>query len=81
MKLRIGLVATVALVAAFALGPTSSPSATGDNAVVHWSDVAEKAISAPTPPATALRPPASTPSSRGWCTPRSTTRSRRSRGA
>ena len=59
MKLRIGLVATVALVAAFALGPASSPSATGDNAVVHWSDVAEKAISAPTPPATALRPPAS----------------------
>jgi len=59
MRLRIGLAATVALVAAFALGPASSSSATGENAVVHWSGIAEAAISAPTPPATALRPPAS----------------------
>ena len=31
-------------------GRRSSSSATGDNAVVHWSGIAEAAISAPTPP-------------------------------
>ena len=58
MKLRIGLVAALALVAAFALGPASSSSATGDNAVVHWSEVAQGAISAPASPGGPLRPPA-----------------------
>jgi len=58
MRLRIGLTAMVALVAAFALGPASSSSAAGENAVVHWSGVAEAAISAGATPAT-LRPPAS----------------------
>jgi hypothetical protein len=58
MKLRIGLAATIALVAALAVGATSSSSAAGDNAVVHWSEVAEAAISAPPPGTTALRPPA-----------------------
>jgi hypothetical protein len=59
MRLRIGLAAALALVAALIVGASSSSSAPGDNAVVHWSEVAEAAISAPTPPATALRPPAS----------------------
>ena len=59
MRLRIGLVTTLALVTALVVGASSSPSAPGDNAVVHWSEVAEAAISAPTPPSTALRPPAS----------------------
>ena len=58
MKLRISLAAALALVTALALGPTSS-SAPGDNAVVHWSEVAEAAISAPAAPGGPLRPPAS----------------------
>ena len=57
MKLRIGLAATLALVVALTLGATSSSSAPGDNAVVHWSEVAEAAISAG-PAAGTLRPPA-----------------------
>ncbi len=52
-------IATLGLAAALALGPATSSSATGDNAVVHWSEVAEAAISAPPPGTTALRPPAS----------------------
>ena len=59
MRLRIGFVTTLALLTALAVGASSSSSAPGDNAVVHWSEVAEAAISAPTPPSTALRPPAS----------------------
>jgi hypothetical protein len=59
MKLRIGIAATMALVAALAVGATSSSSAPGDNAVVHWSEVAEAAISAPAAPGGPLRPPAS----------------------
>ena len=56
---RIGFAAVLAAAAALTLGAATSSSAPGDNAVVHWSAVAETAISAPTPPATALRPPAS----------------------
>lgn len=59
MRLRLGIVTALALVAALVAGASSSSSAPGDNAVVHWSEVAEAAISAPTPPSTALRPPAS----------------------
>ena len=58
MKLRIGLAAAFALVAVLTLGPTASSSAPGENAVVHWSGVAEAAISAGSTPGT-LRPPAS----------------------
>jgi hypothetical protein len=58
MKVRISLAAVVALVAALTLGPASSSSAVGDNAVVHWSGIAESAISAGATPTT-LRPPAS----------------------
>jgi hypothetical protein len=59
MKLRIGVAAAVGLIAALALGTATSSSAPGENAVVYWSGIAEAAISAPTPPSTALRPPAS----------------------
>ncbi len=59
MSIRVGLAMTLGLVAALTVGTATSSSAPGDNAVVHWSEVAEGAISAPTPPATALRPPAS----------------------
>ena len=52
------LTAALALVAVLSSGPAAS-SAPGDNAVVHWSGVAEAAISAPTPPAITPRPPAS----------------------
>jgi hypothetical protein len=57
LRIRTGLVAMLALVAVLALGPAGTSAAPGDNAVVHWSGVAEAAISAgPTP--TTLRPPA-----------------------
>ncbi len=59
MSIRVGLAMTLGLVAALTVGTATSSSAPGDNAVVHWSEVAEAAISAPTPPSTALRPPAS----------------------
>ncbi len=57
-KVRIWLVVTVALVAALLLGPvgrssTAAPAeavAPGENAVVHWSGVAEAAIAAGRPP-------------------------------
>ena len=53
-KLRIFLAVTVALVTALALGPagrSSTPStAPGENAVVHWSGIAETAIAAARPP-------------------------------
>jgi hypothetical protein len=58
MKLRTGLAATLALVAVLALGPATSSSAPGENAVVHWSGVAESAISAPATPGGPQRPPA-----------------------
>jgi hypothetical protein len=58
MKLRIGLAATLALVASLVLGPAPSSSAVGENAVVQWSGIAETAISAGATPTT-LRPPAS----------------------
>ena len=50
-KLRISLAAMLALVAVLALGPASVSSAPGENAVVHWSGVAETAIAAGRPPA------------------------------
>ena len=43
-KLRLGISATLAAVAVLALGPTTSSSAPGENAVVHWSGVAANAI-------------------------------------
>jgi hypothetical protein len=50
-KLRISLAATLALVAVLTLGPATSSSAPGENAVVHWSGIAEGAIAAGRPPA------------------------------
>ena len=44
MKLRLGISAALAAVAVLALGPTTSSSAPGENAVVHWSGVAASAI-------------------------------------
>ena len=44
IKLRLGISATLAAVAVLALGPTTSSSAPGENAVVHWSGVAASAI-------------------------------------
>jgi hypothetical protein len=58
MKLRISIAATLALAAALVLGSAPSSSAPGENAVVHWSGIAESAISAGATPTT-LRPPAS----------------------
>ena len=53
-KLRVGLALTAALVTALAVGPagrSSTPAvAPGENAVVHWSGVAEGAIAAGRPP-------------------------------
>jgi hypothetical protein len=55
MTISMGVVATVAVVAVLALGSTgtsAAPSvASGENAVVHWSGVAEVAIAAGRPPA------------------------------
>jgi hypothetical protein len=55
MRINIGLAATVVVVAVLAAGSTgtsAAPSAApGENAVVHWSGVAEGAISAGRPPA------------------------------
>src|SRR5262245_28359428 len=59
---KIGVLAGTALLgltAARSFGVTASSSAPGDNAVVHWSEVAEAAISAPAAPGGPLRPPAS----------------------
>jgi len=53
MKFRIGLAATLVLIAALALGPagrSSTPAAATENAVAHWSAVAETAIAAGRPP-------------------------------
>ena len=50
MKLRISLAATLTLVAVLALGPARH-LAPGENAVVHWSGIAEGAIAAGRPPA------------------------------
>ena len=58
MKLRVGIAAALALVVSLVFGPATSSSAPGENAVVHWSGVAEAAISAGATPTT-LRPPAS----------------------
>ena len=51
MKVRIGIAATLAALAVLALGPTATSSDPGENAVVHWSGVAQGAISAGRPPA------------------------------
>ena len=45
------LAAALALVAVLGLGPASSSAAPGDNAVVHWSEVATNAIVVGRPPA------------------------------
>ena len=50
-ELRMSLAAMLALVAVLALGPAAVSSAPGENAVVHWSGVAETAIAAGRPPA------------------------------
>jgi hypothetical protein len=49
MKSRIGFAATLML--AVALGLTGTPAAAAENAVVHWSGIAEGAIAAGRPPA------------------------------
>jgi hypothetical protein len=59
MKRRISLAVALGLAALLAVGASVSSSAPGDNAVVHWSEVAESAISAPGAPGGPLRPPAS----------------------
>ena len=52
MKTRIGFAATLTLAVALALGPTGTPAAAAaENAVVHWSGIAEGAIAASRPPA------------------------------
>lgn len=50
-KTRLGFGATITLAVALALGPTGTPVAAADNAVVHWSGIAEGAIAAGRPPA------------------------------
>jgi hypothetical protein len=53
-RFRVVLATTLTLVVAvLGLGPASSSSAPGDNAVVHWCEIAEAAISAGRPPASA----------------------------
>ncbi len=59
MKRRISLAVAVGLVMVLSVGASVSSSAPGDNAIVHWSEVAEAAISAPAAPGGPLRPPAS----------------------
>ncbi len=51
MKRPLVLAMTLALAAVLAFGVSTSRSAPGDNAVVHWSDVATTAIAAGRPPA------------------------------
>ena len=51
MRIRSLFAATLVLVAALAIGPAGTPAAPGENAVVHWSGVAEAAIGAGRPPA------------------------------
>ncbi len=55
MRISIGLAATLMVVAVLALGSTGTSAAPnvapGENAVVHWSGVAEVAIAAGRPPA------------------------------
>jgi hypothetical protein len=51
MRIRTLFAATLVLVAALAVGPAWTPAAPGENAVVHWSGVAEGAIGAGRPPA------------------------------
>lgn len=51
MKTRIGLVATLTLAVVLALGLTGTPAAAAENAVVHWSGIAEGAIAVGRPPA------------------------------
>jgi hypothetical protein len=51
MKLRIGVPAAIAALAVLAVGPTATSADPGENAVVHWSGVAQGAISAGRPPA------------------------------
>jgi hypothetical protein len=56
MRVRIGLAATLSLVAVLALGPMGTSAAPLDapseNAVVHWSGIAASAIAVGRPPAT-----------------------------
>ena len=51
VKTRIGLAATLMLAGVLALGLTGTPAAAAENAVVHWSGIAEGAIAAGRPPA------------------------------
>lgn len=51
MKTRIGLAAALTLAVVLALGPTATPAAAAENAVVHWSGIAEGAIAVGRPPA------------------------------
>ena len=55
IRITIGLAATLALVAILAIGPAgtsaAATTATGENAVVYWSGIAETAIGAGRPPA------------------------------
>jgi hypothetical protein len=52
LRVAVGLLATVALVPVVAAGqPVATSAATTDNAVLHWSAVAESTISAGRPPA------------------------------
>ena len=51
MKTRIGLAATLTLAVVLALGPTGTPAAAAENAVVHWSGIAASAIAVGRPPA------------------------------
>jgi PAP2 superfamily len=50
-KFRMGVAGLLVFAAVLALGPVSSSSAPGENAIVHWSGIAESAISAGRPPA------------------------------
>lgn len=51
MKTRIGLAATLTLAVVLTLGLTGTPAAAAENAVVHWSGIAEGAIAVGRPPA------------------------------
>ena len=52
LRVAIGLLATATLVPVVAAGqPVATSAATTDNAVLHWSAVAESAISTGRPPA------------------------------
>ncbi len=50
-RTRIGFAATLTLVTLLSVGLTTTPAARADNAVVHWSGIAEGAIAVGRPPA------------------------------